>query len=250
MNSSSDPAARATTLVRLVRRTASSGGSAGSGGTAGIVVGAALVDAAVGTHMGLLSRHRFDDELRDGGLLADAETAATAAAWSAGYQAGLDEGMATGRALSAVEQAAADRRAHSLADEIFAAAEHVASEYRAQALAASDALLAAAFDIAEAIVGREVREHPRSGEDALADALALAPEHLPCVARLHPRDVEDLGDVSQRWSERDLTVVADASVAVGDCVISLPTGRIENRIADAVARAREVVLGPAEASLV
>ena len=198
------------------------------------------------THTSSLSQHRFDDELRDGAFLAEVAANADRAAWSAGYESGMTEGIACGRALSSVEQAAADRRAQSLIEHIATAANRTIDEHRTQAAAATSALLHAAFEIAEAIIGREVREHPRSGAEALLAALSLAPDRMACVARLNPTDVDELGDVTERFAGRDLTIVADATVAVGDCVVSLPTGRIECQISDAVARARGVVLGEYE----
>lgn len=229
MNSLSDRSARALTVVRPVRWSAE-----GSGGSSPVHISAPTSG---------FSRHRFDDELRDGGFLADAAAHADRAAWSAGYEAGMEEGIACGRALSAVEQAAADRRAQGLLERVAAAADRVVDEQKGQAAAAANALLRAAFEIAKAIVGREVSEHPRSGEEALLAVLRLAPEHMPCIARLNPADVEQLGDISERFVGRDITIVADATVAAGDCVVTLPTGRIEHRIDDAVARVRRVVLG-------
>lgn len=229
MNSLSDRSARALTVVRPARWSVE-----GSDGSSSVPINASPSG---------FSRHRFDDELRDGGFLADAAAHADRAAWSAGYETGVEEGIACGRALSAVEQAAADRRAQGLLERVAAAADRVVDEQKAQAAAASKALLRAAFEIAEAIVGREVSEHPRSGEEALLGALRLAPDHMPCSARLNPADVEQLGDISERFVERDITIVADANVAVGDCVVTLPTGRIEHRIEDAVDRVRSVLFG-------
>ncbi len=194
------------------------------------------------------ARHHFDEQLRDGGFLADAEAAASTAAWSTGYEAGLEEGMACGRALSAVEQAAADRRSHAHSERIIAAAERVVSLQRQAISEAENALVIAAFEIAEAIIGREIRERPRSAEDALLGALALAPERMPCLVRMHPSDVADLGDVTERFALRDITMQADPTIEAGDCVISLPTGRIEWRLADAIERARLAVLAGRESS--
>ena len=188
----------------------------------------------------------FNDELRDGGLLADAEAAASHAAWSTGYREGLDEGMACGRALSAVEQAAADRRSNTLRELISETAESVIAEQRLAISEVEHALVVAAFEIAEAILAREIRFQPRSAEEALVAALALAPERMPCVVRMNPADCEALGEVEERFPLRDLSVQADESIDPGDCVINVPTGRIELRLADAIARARIVLLAGRE----
>ena len=229
MNSLSDRSLRAVAVVRPLRSPLDPTGQS--------------VPMNLRTRTSSLSRHRFDDELRDGAFLAESAAHADRAAWSAGYESGMTEGIACGRALSAMEQAAADRRAQSLIEHIATAANRVIDDQRVHAAAATSALLHAAFEIAEAIIGREVHDHPRSGADALLAALCLAPEHMACVARLNPADVDELGDASERFAGRDLTIVADATMAVGDCVVSLPTGRIEFQISEAVARARRVVLG-------
>ena len=232
MNSSSDRPGRATTLVRPLRAASP----------------AAISSTPSSTPVPATrpARHHFDEQLRDGGLLADAEAAASTAAWSAGYEAGLEEGMACGRALSAVEQAAADRRSHAHSELIIAAAEHAVTAQRKAITEAENALVVAAFEIAEAIIGRETRESPRSAEEALLGALALAPERMPCLVRMHPSDVADLGDVTERFALRDISMQADPTIDAGDCVISLATGRIEWRLTDAIERARVAVLAGRE----
>ncbi len=142
MNSLSDRSLRAVAVVRPLRSP--------------LGPPAQSVPMNVGTPTSGLSRHRFDDELRDGAFLAQSAVHADRAAWSAGYESGMTEGIACGRALSAMEQAAADRRAQSLIEHIATAASLVIDDQRIRAAAATSALLHAAFEIAEAIIGREV----------------------------------------------------------------------------------------------
>ena len=184
----------------------------------------------------------FDEQLFS---RSEAESEAQLApTWGEGYESGIEEGMALGRALTAAEEAAQDRRVDDLCRAIQLAADRVVAEQQRLATQARDALLAAAFQLAETIIGREIAEQPRSAQDALRTALSLAPEHVSCTARLNP---DDLSALQQRadpvTGHRDVTLVADHTVAMGDCVIDLPAGQIALRLHEAIDRARQVVLG-------
>lgn len=183
-----------------------------------------------------VARARFDEQIHDRSRdVADEEPVLT---FADGYNTGLEEGMALGRALAAAEHAAEERRLSSLVSAIDSAAAQASDAVLRSSAEASDSLVHAAFELAEAIIRRELRDRPRSGEEALRQALTLAPQHVTCVARLNPADAESLGEIQSRLAHRDVTVVADATVAIGDCVVDLPAGRIEARIDDAVDRAR------------
>ncbi len=187
----------------------------------------------------------FDNQLTD--IFGKAEAAEPT--WAEGYEAGVEEGMSIGRALTSEEEAANDRRVRVLCDAIALAADRAISQQQLILEATRDSLLRAAFDLTEALIDRELRERPRSGEEALRAAISLAPEHLSCTARLNPTDLEQLTDIEGRFSHRDLTLVADHSIPVGDCVVDLPAGQIEFCLADALDRARRMLLSPETASL-
>ena len=168
-------------------------------------------------------------------------------AWTAGYEVGFEQGMACGRAATEADMAAADRRAASVTIAIAGAAERVAAHLQVQLDRASATLLATAFEVAFAIIGRDLRERPRTGEDALREALALVARHEPCVARLHPSDLELLGGEDgtapavRGFGRVDFRIVADPTVDSGDCVIETDTARIEHRLLEALARVREAL---------
>jgi flagellar assembly protein FliH len=105
-------------------------------------------------------------------------------------------------------------------------------------LASADAsLLAGAVELAEAIVGRELRDDPRSALGRVRATLAAAgAAHSLEGIRVHPRDAallaeEDLG----------VPVHADAALAPGDAVVLLTHGILDARVAGAVERARRAL---------
>ena len=184
---------------------------------------------------------RFDEQFADPSK--DRRGMATPEqAWTAGYEVGLEQGMSIGRAGTVAEHAASDRRVAVVGEALRRAADGAIGDVRREFSDATEVLIHAAFDIALAIVGRDLREHPRTGEDALRAALALVPSRVACTARLHPSDLDDLGTLDPARLHQDLSIVADYSVESGDCVIDLPSSQIENRLADAIARVR-VVMG-------
>jgi flagellar assembly protein FliH len=163
-------------------------------------------------------------------------------AWTAGYEVGMEQGMAMGRAATEADTAAADRRAAIVANAFALAADRVNGDLEMQFALATDSVLATAFEVAFAIIERDLREHPRTGEEALRVALAVVPTHEPCVARLHPSDAALLDGsdaVAALVAGRpEFTIVSDPSVASGDCMIDMESARVELRLDEALARVR------------
>lgn len=162
-------------------------------------------------------------------------------AWTAGYEVGMEQGISVGRAATVAEDAASDRRMATIANALHTAAQAAVSNMQDEFALASEALVQASFELALAIVERDLRDRPRTGEEALRSALALVPPRVPCIARLHPSDVDDLASLDSSMLHHDLSIVADYSVESGDCVVDLPSAQIENRLADAIARVRSVL---------
>ena len=189
---------------------------------------------------GGVSVARFDEQFADPSK--DRRGMATPEqAWTAGYEVGLEQGMSMGRASTVAEHAASDRRMALVGEALRCAADGAIADVRREFSDATEVLIHAAFDIALAIVGRDLSDHPRTGEEALRSALALVPPRVACTARLHPSDLDDLGTLDLASLHQDLSIVADYSVESGDCVIDLPSAQIENRLADAIARVRAVM---------
>jgi flagellar assembly protein FliH len=147
-----------------------------------------------------------------------------------GYQAGLEQAIGEvtarlGSALRALDGAAAQ-------------------------LAATDAVTLAdlddqvadfALDVARAVIGRELAATADPGADAIARALALAPDRGDIVARLNPADVAALGDVGVLAPGRSVTVAPDPTVQPGGCLLDVGACRIDAPLGTALARGAEVL---------
>ena len=178
------------------------------------------------------------DELPGFTTRADAVRAAVEegrqAGYDDGYRAGVESGCAAAEAERAAFGAAAGRALKVLAE----AAAQVHAMRVQSAAEAADALAAAAVDIAEAVLGRVLREAESPGADALARALALVPSGCAVRVHMHPDDAALVGDVFG-----SVEIVADASIARGGCVAEGEDWSIDAQIAPAVERVRKVLLG-------
>ncbi|GAA2697095.1 FliH/SctL family protein [Actinoplanes palleronii] len=105
-------------------------------------------------------------------------------------------------------------------------------------------VLASAFELAEAIVGRSLLDDPERGPDALRRAMTAAPEHGDMTVRLHPDDLRTLaGDTggAYDYQGRKITLRADPSLRPGDAIAETGTATVDATIAAAVARTREAL---------
>jgi flagellar assembly protein FliH len=173
--------------------------------------------------------------------------AARASGYAAGWASGAQAAHATARArldeqVALLEQA----RAAELAR--LATAREALERAAAQVVAASvpaveavaDAVLDAALQLAEAVLGHEVRTAAAPGRDALRRALLAAPAAGSPTVRLNPADLATLqaGDVPD-----GVTLVADPALAQGDSVLNHSHGSVEVLLGAALGRARTEVLG-------
>ncbi|WP_076261879.1 FliH/SctL family protein [Intrasporangium flavum] len=166
---------------------------------------------------------------------------------AAGYAAGLrraaDEVAARESELVARHAAAvaAERARTDRALAVLDSAARALELRTAPVLADADAqLVAAAVELAEAIVGCELSDAPHGARAALARALSAPDASSVTVVRLHPDDlalVEDSVDASR------VELVADAGLSRGDAVAVYPDGELDARIGSALARARSAVSG-------
>jgi flagellar assembly protein FliH len=167
---------------------------------------------------------------------------------AAGYAAGLRAAAAEAEilALAALAESeqreAASRNALSSALGALRSATEQAAAIRHPILAEADsALAAAAIDLAEAIIGRELDDTESSAKTAVRRAISVVAADDVLEVRLHPDDLTVIS--SDRTDTPGLQLVADASLNRGDAVLTVPDGSVDARISTALARARTVLLG-------
>ncbi|MEG8036496.1 hypothetical protein QP157_14640 [Sphingomonas sp. LR61] len=173
---------------------------------------------------------------------------------AAGYTAGLRAAQAETDALRARLQAEHAALTASLRADtvrriaVLDAATNAMLSTVAPVLSDAEASVAsAATDLAEAIVGYEIRaSRPSVGTDddrearitsgaetTVRRALASIDRSVPVAVRLSPADAARVADV-----DLPVPVVADPALRDGDAVVDLPDGILDARIATALDRAR------------
>ena len=196
---------------------------------------------------------------------------------AAGYAAGLRAAeleLAARRAALEAEHAELHERlmAHGIAaaDILVTAARALDARVVQSVSDAEEVLVATAFDLAEAVVGYELRASepstdepstdepsadepatpgdpdPRAGRTAraaVARALAGADGSVVTTLRLHPLDLALLDESTRASSAPGVVFAADPSLGRGDAEADLPAGLIDARLDTALARARQALLG-------
>lgn len=163
--------------------------------------------------------------------------AAVAEGREAGYRAGFAAGEAAGRAEAAArwgdELAAVVRAGDDAVTEALAG-------LRAVADATAQRITRVAFELAEAIVGRELALATAPGRDAVARALSVAPEDVELVLHLHPGDAAALGPDGLP-AGRAVRVVPDPAVEPGGCVARAGWTSVDATLGTALERVRAVL---------
>lgn len=183
-------------------------------------------------------------------LLTESRSNATAVGYANGWSLGLREV----HALHAGEAAAAERRIadatarHAEALQVATFAIHeAADQLERRSLPSfdelSDLILAAAVDIAEALIGCELTDPRAAASTALARVLTLAPSQETVTVRLNPVDFGILSQ-TEAFSQapgdgRQIVLQADDSLESGDAVATSGATTIDGRLAESVARLRE-----------
>lgn len=179
---------------------------------------------------------------------ADGERAGYAAGWAAGARAAAE---AAARAeAERVEQA---RRAQSQRDAELAAAVELLGKAAAAVAARAGAdeahlrglLQEAAFELAEAVLRRELRSGPDSARELVRRALAMPGGLMDARLHVHPADVAELRALTDEAGialPEGVTLVPDARLAPGDVVVEDATGQVDGRVRAALERARGALL--------
>jgi flagellar assembly protein FliH len=168
-----------------------------------------------------------------------------AVGWAEGRRAAEEAAVleATAAATAQAEEAARSRAALASALEALGSAAD-ALEARAVVPAGdlADAIVTGAFELAQALLGRELALAADPGLDAIRRALVLLPEHRPVTARLNPDDASvcraglataDLG--------REVLIVPDPTVEPGGAVVTCDSSRVDAQLGPALERVREVL---------
>jgi flagellar assembly protein FliH len=177
-----------------------------------------------------------------GSRLNDAERARLDEMAEQGYRDGHDEGHSKGYAEGYA--AGTEQALHAITTRTAAAL--AALDDAARRLVTIDAVTLAeldqqvagfAVDVAEVVIGRQ----PSTGADALARAISFAPDRGNIVARLNPADLAALDDADVLVPGREVTVVADANVQPGGCILDVGACRIDAQIGAALDRVRGIL---------
>jgi flagellar assembly protein FliH len=174
-----------------------------------------------------------------------------------GYMAGYAQGVRQAHAENAAELAshkaawaAAQARASALISQLASATEQYLARWGARDIALTEELVAAAFELAEAVVACELRTRPERPLEVAKTVLAALPTG-PVVARVHPDDEAFMRDAMSLGNNAPaVTVVADPTIGRGGCVITCGGTTVDARVAEALRRARAAFcepLAPADA---
>ena len=170
---------------------------------------------------------------------------ATARGYEDGRAEGYADGLAAGRAAAledaARQQAEGAARIEQAVTALHAAVADAARRHEAAVVALEEVLVSGAFELAEALLGRELELATDPGRDAVRRALRLAEGSEPVSAHLHPDDIATLGDLDSLAPGRALTVIPDAAVERGGCVLQVGSGRVDARLGAALERVRQVL---------
>jgi flagellar assembly protein FliH len=179
---------------------------------------------------------------------AQARTAGYAEGWAQGQRAAALEAAEAAERARAAEQAHEQRRAATLASAVNALGRAV-TNLEAQLMPTmrelQEAVLAHAFELAEAIIGRAVDDPEGRGADALRRAMAAAPEQGEIVVSLHPDDYRNLvggaAETDYNYGGRPVHLRPDPALRPGDAIAETGSTTVDASIAAAVQRAREAL---------
>lgn len=190
-----------------------------------------------------------------------AETEDQHAAADAARARGFASGYADGRRAAAAEQAdwSAEARLQRAAEAQETAERRAVLEraLRTAAVELSEAtvpvladveatLVAAAFELAEAVVGAVLADRLAAARAAVGRLFDEAPAGELTMIRLNPADLALLAEAGPGGGAGEasldgITTVPDPSLAPGDAIGGLPTGWLDARIRTALDRAKEAL---------
>nr|GID86631.1 hypothetical protein Ade03nite_55550 [Actinoplanes derwentensis] len=178
----------------------------------------------------------------------DARTTGYAEGWAQGKRDAADASeAAAARAVATAEAHERHRSAalNSAVNALGRAVTELENQLMPTFTELQEVVLASAWDLAEAIIGRHLRDDPDRGADGLRRAMAATPEHGAMVVNLHPDDYRNLvGEGSGEdfdFEGRRIRLRPDPGLQPGDAVAETGTATVDATIASAVSRAREAL---------
>lgn len=180
---------------------------------------------------------------------------AYAAGYELGYVEGYNEGKAVGhadgyqtgneRAAAAALEAATERetRLRDALGALGAAAGECNARQAASIADMERTIVDAVFDLAQTLLGRELSTTRTPGRDALARALSMVRDHGNVTARLHPDDIDTIGDLAELAPGRVITIVPDPNVEPAGCILEAGAMRVDAQLGPALERAKRALLG-------
>jgi len=189
-------------------------------------------------------------------LLDQAQLQARAVGYAQGWAQGLRE-AAAGQAIEAEQariarQDAAERQAVAVSGAVTAvtaAADRLTATVVELTDELCDRMLAAAVELAAALLGQELSEPRLAATAAVRRVLAELPDEVPVTIRLNPADHAtltgaggpELIEAVRRGAASRVSLEADPSLAPGDAVARAAALSVDARLTAAVQRMREYV---------
>jgi len=213
------------------------------------VLRGSVADAATAARFGVDLRHGIPaDSAPVERAKQEARTAGYAEGWAQGRQVAALEAEAAAERARAVELAHDQRRTAALGQAINALGRAVTGLETALMPTLhelQEAVLAHAFELAEAIVGRAMDDPDGRAVAALRRAMNAAPDQGDIVVNLHPDDFHNLvgtaTDADYNYEGRPVHLRPNPALRPGDAVAENGTTTVDATIAAAVERAREAL---------
>lgn len=203
-------------------------------GAAAAAVRGAVLDADLSIlHPGADRTHSGEAE----DVARETREAAARVGYEDGYQAGRLQAAAEGEAATTAARSALAQSLQALEQ----AVTDVAGRQAAEVADVERHIVELGIAVAAAVLERELAVATTPARDALLRALRLAPERGDVTARLHPDDVDTV-DVTAVIADRNVTVIADAAVEPGGCIVDVGACRIDAQVGPALERVRKALL--------
>jgi flagellar assembly protein FliH len=160
-----------------------------------------------------------------------------------GYEAGYADGQRDAEAAARDAERASVAQVDTAVAALGRSVDAARSAYEERSAQLEAAVPRFAFDLLEALFGRESVLAVDPGREAVARALALDESCLPAVARLSPDDADTIGKLADLAGSRPLTVVADPAVEPGGAMVEIGSTTIDSQLSRALERVRAVIVG-------